>query len=240
VKLDVLAFAAHRDDTEITIGGTLAKLVEQGCAVGACDLTQGEMGTLGTAADRAAECDEATKILGLKARVNCEIADAGVFNVREQQSRVVEVLRRFTPDTVIVPGHDQRHPDHRITPDLVFDACYFSGLAKFGTGKAHRPRKILWVHSTYTPHPPTFVIDITGQLDKKLASVRAYKSQFLPKEGEALRPTGSDVFEWVRSRGRTYGMMIGKMYGEGFYQREDGSRGRVEGARPEHVIIAGY
>ncbi len=220
MKLDVLAFAAHRDDSEITVGGTLAKLVELGHAVGACDLTQGEMGTLGSAAERASECDEATKILGLKARVNCAIADAGVFNVREQQALVVDVLRRFTPDTVILPGHDQRHPDHRITPELVFDACYFSGLAKFGAGKPHRPRKILWAHTTYSPFAPTFVVDISAQLEKKLESIRAYKSQFAPKAGEALRPPGSDVFEWVRARARTYGMMIGKAHGEGFYQRE--------------------
>ncbi len=221
MKLDVLAFAAHRDDLEITCGGTLAKLVEQGHSVGACDLTQGEMGTRGTADDRAREAEDARKVLGLAVRVNGGLPDAGVFNVREQQERVVEVLRAHTPETVILPGHDQRHPDHRITPQLVFDACYFSGLAKFGRGAPHRPRKILYVHTGYTPEPPTFVVDITAQIEKKLASIRAYASQFAPKAGEPLKPPGDhDMFEWVRSRARTYGMMIGKTYGEAFYQRE--------------------
>jgi bacillithiol biosynthesis deacetylase BshB1 len=221
MKLDVLAFAAHRDDLEITCGGTLAKLVAQGRAVGACDLTQGEMGTRGPAVERAAEAEEARKILGLAARVNCGIPDAGVFNVREQQERVVVVLREFKPETVILPAHEQRHPDHRITPQLVFDACYFSGLAKFGSGAPHRPRKILYVHSSYTPHAPTFVVDITAQIETKLASVRAYASQFAPKAGDPLRPPGDqDMFEWIRSRARAYGMMLGKTYGEGFTQRE--------------------
>lgn len=220
MKLDVMAFAAHRDDIEITCGGSIARLVEQGYKVGACDLTEGEMGTLGTAAERAAEAEEAARILGLAVRVNCRIADAAVFNVREQQMRVVEVLRRHKPEVVILPGHDQRHPDHRITPQLVFDACYFAGLAKFGSGGAHRPRKILYVHTQYTPHAPTFIVDITKQMDKKLAAVRAYASQFAPKQGEPLRPAGGDVFEWMRAHGRSYGMKIGREYGEGFYQRE--------------------
>jgi bacillithiol biosynthesis deacetylase BshB1 len=220
MKLDVMAFAAHRDDTEITVGGTLAKLVEQGCAVGVCDLTQGEMGTRGTAAERAAEAEEARRILGLAVRVNCEIPDAGVFNVREQQLRVVDVLRRFKPETVIVPGLEQRHPDHRITPQLVFDACYFAGLAKLGTGEPHRPRKILWVHSSYSASPPTFVVDISAQIEKKIAAVRAYKSQFDETPHDPKAPLGPKVFDWIRDRGRAYGLMIGKAFGEGFVQRE--------------------
>lgn len=225
MKLDVLAFAAHRDDLEITCGGTLARLVEQGHTVGACDLTEGEMGTRGTAAERAAEAEEAARILGLKTRVNAGLPDAGLFNTREQQLRVVEILRRYKPAVVIIPALEQRHPDHATCPRIVFDACYFSGLAKFPdlkheAARAHRPRKILWVHTSYTPNPPTFVVNVTDQLKKKLDSVMAYRSQF-PLTGEADKPPPTGQIEdWIRSRGRAYGLMIGKMYGEGFIQRE--------------------
>src|SRR5437762_2725357 len=123
MALDLLAFAAHRDDTEITVGGLLLRMVEKGYKVGACDLTQGEMGTLGSAAERKAECEEATRILGLAVRVNCELPDSGIFNTREYQARIVEVLREHRPKVVVLPGHEQRHPDHRITPQLVFDSC---------------------------------------------------------------------------------------------------------------------
>ena len=95
MALDILAFAAHRDDTEITCGGLLIKMVEKGYKVGACDLTQGEMGTLGSAAERRAECDEATRVMGLAARINCELPDSGLFNTREYQNRVVDVLREL-------------------------------------------------------------------------------------------------------------------------------------------------
>ena len=225
MKLDVLAFAAHRDDLEITCGGTLAKLVEQGHSVGACDLTEGEMGTRGSAEERAAEAEEAAKILGLKVRVNVGLPDAGLFNTREQQLRVIEVLRRHKPEVVIIPALEQRHPDHAACPRIVFDACYFSGLAKFpdlkhDTGRAHRPRKVLWVHTSYTPAPPTFVVNVSDQIKKKLASVMAYGSQFPEKGAKDKTPPREQIEDWIRSRGRAYGLMIGKTYGEGFIQRE--------------------
>jgi len=225
MNLDVLAFAAHRDDLEITCGGTLARLAEQGHSVGACDLTEGEMGTRGSAAERLAESEEAARILGLKARVNCGLPDAGLFNVREQQLKVIEVLRRFRPSVVLLPALEQRHPDHATAPRIVFDACYFSGLAKFpdlkhDAGRAHRPRKIYWVHNSYTPAPPTFVVDVTAQMEKKVASILAYRTQFPDKADPGKPAPRAEMEEWVRSRATAYGLMIGKKAGEGFIQRE--------------------
>jgi bacillithiol biosynthesis deacetylase BshB1 len=212
MALDLLAFAAHRDDTEITVGGLLLRMVEKGYKVGACDLTQGEMGTLGSAADRKAECDEATRILGLAVRVNCELPDSGVFNTREHQARIVEVLREHRPKVVVLPGHEQRHPDHRITPQLVFDSCFFAGLEKFGKGQKHRPSKILYCHTLqFEDRRPGFGVDITAQMDRKIAAVMAYKTQF---------PDREKMTEWLRARARAYGMMIGTTYGEGYTQRE--------------------
>jgi len=212
MPLDLLAFAAHRDDTEITCGGTLIRMAEKGYKVGACDLTQGEMGTLGSAAEREAESQEAARLMGLAVRVNCELPDACVFNTREYQLRVVEILREHKPKVVIVPGHEQRHPDHRITPQLVFDACYFAGLEKFASGPKHRPQKILYCHNaTFEERRPSFVVDVTAQMDKKIAAVLAYRTQF---------PDREKMTEWLRARARVYGLMIGTTYGEGFTQRE--------------------
>ena len=205
MPLDLLAFAAHRDDNEITCGGLLVRMAEKGYKVGACDLTQGEMGTLGSAAERKSECDEATKAMGLAVRVNAELPDSGVFNIREYQSRVVDILREHRPKVVVLPGLEQRHPDHRITPQLVFDACFFAGLEKFGKSQKHRPTKILYCHSSqFDERRPSFVVDITAQMDKKIAAVMAYKTQF---------PDREKMIEWLRSRARTYGMMIGTTYG---------------------------
>ena len=68
--LDVLAIAAHRDDAELTCGGTLAKASSLGRLTGVLDLTEGEMGTRGSARGRAAEAEEASRILGLCVREN--------------------------------------------------------------------------------------------------------------------------------------------------------------------------
>lgn len=211
MPVDILAFAAHRDDIEITCGGLLVKLAEKGYRVGSCDLTRGEMGTLGSAAERRAESEEAARVMGLALRVNCEFPDAGVFNTREHQSRVVDILREHRPKVVVLPGHAQRHPDHRVTPQIVYDACYFAGLEKFGRGAKHRPHKILYCHSSMEERKPTFVVDVTAQMDKKIAAVLAYRTQF---------PDPERTREWLRARARTYGMMIGTTYGEGYDQRE--------------------
>lgn len=215
MELDLLAFAAHRDDIEITCGGLLIRGAEKGQKVGACDLTQGEMGTLGSAREREAESEAAAKVMGLSVRVNAKIADSAVFNVREQQIKVVEILRRHRPTVVVLPGHEQRHPDHRITPRLVFDACFFAGLEKFerGLGGAKfRPRKILWCHTQFEERKPGFVVELTpAQMDKKVAAVLAYGTQF---------PDRPKTEEWLRARARAYGLMIGTTYGEGYSQRE--------------------
>jgi len=219
MKLDVLAFAAHPDDLEITCGGTLRRLVDEGRRVGACDLTRGEMGTYGTPATRERELRSAAKTLGLAARVNAGLPDSGVFNTREQQLPVVEILRELRPEVVILPGLEQRHPDHSTCPRLVFDACYFAGLAKFAaTGGPHRPRKILYVHTGYTRTAPSFVVDVTKQMARKLKAVAAYRSQF-PAKGPGLARR-DEMFRWIQDRGRTYGQMIDTKYGEGFVQRE--------------------
>ncbi len=215
MDLDLLAFAAHRDDIEITCGGALLRAAEKGRRTGACDLSQGEMGTLGSAAERLAESEAASKILGLAVRVNAELPDSGIFNVREQQIRVVEILRRLRPQAVILPGPEQRHPDHRITPQLVFDACFFAGLEKFEPGRGgakFRPRKIYWCHTSFEDRKPGFVVDLSpAQMDRKIAAVLAYSTQF---------PDREKITELLRARARSYGLLAGTTYGEGYTQRE--------------------
>jgi bacillithiol biosynthesis deacetylase BshB1 len=215
MELDLLAFAAHRDDIEITCGGALIRAAEAGYKAGACYLTQGEMGTLGSASERLAESEAAAKIMGLALRVNARIDDAAVFNVREQQLRLVEIVRRHRPKAVILPGLEQRHPDHRITPQLVFDACYFAGLEKFHPGLGgpkHRPRKIYWCHTSFEERKPGFVLELApAQMEKKIAAVLAYATQFPDREKMA---------ELLRARARGYGLLAGVTYGEGYTQRE--------------------
>ncbi|MEY4855611.1 MAG: hypothetical protein RLZZ97_441, partial [Gemmatimonadota bacterium] len=81
--LDLLCIAPHRDDAELTCGGTLIKAVDAGHRVGVLDLTQGEMGTKGSADLRAAEAAEGARVMGLHVRENLGLPDSGISNTDE-------------------------------------------------------------------------------------------------------------------------------------------------------------
>jgi LmbE family N-acetylglucosaminyl deacetylase len=128
--LDVLAIAAHRDDVEQTCGGTLLRAAQRGQRTGILDLTRGEMGTRGTAEDRAREADDAAKILGVSWRRALDIPDGRVENTWENRLHVASVIRETRPRVVILPYWKGRHPDHYTASVLGYEACFLAGLAK--------------------------------------------------------------------------------------------------------------
>jgi LmbE family N-acetylglucosaminyl deacetylase len=129
-SLDILAIAAHRDDVEQTCGGTLLKMAQRGCRTGILDLTQGELGTRGTAEERAREATEAAKILRVSWRQALDIPDGRVENTWENRLKVARVIREQRPRVVILPYWEGRHPDHYTTSKLGYEACFLAGLAK--------------------------------------------------------------------------------------------------------------
>ena len=128
--LDILALAAHRDDVEQTCGGTLLKMAQRGYRTGILDLTRGEMGTRGSAEDRAREAAEAAKILSVSWRQALDIPDGRVENTWENRLKIVRVLRQQRPRVVILPYWKGRHPDHYTASVLGYEACFLAGLAK--------------------------------------------------------------------------------------------------------------
>ena len=137
--LDVLAIAAHRDDVEQTCGGTLLKMAQRGRRTGILDLTQGEMGTRGTAEDRAREAEEAAKILRVSWRQALDIPDGRVENTFENRLKVARVIREQRPRVVILPYWKGRHPDHYTASTLGYEACFLAGLAKLDFSVAQAP-----------------------------------------------------------------------------------------------------
>jgi LmbE family N-acetylglucosaminyl deacetylase len=130
MPLDILALAAHRDDVEQTCGGTLLKMAERGYRTGILDLTQGEMGTRGTAEDRAREAAEAARILKASWRQALDIPDGRVENTWENRLKVARVLREQRPRVLILPYWEGRHPDHYTASVLGYEAAFLAGLAK--------------------------------------------------------------------------------------------------------------
>jgi N-acetylglucosamine malate deacetylase 1 len=221
--VDILAIAAHRDDVEQTCGGTLLAMHAKGWRTGILDLTQGESGTRGTAAEREAEANAAARILNVAHREALDLPDGNVQNTLENRLKIAAVLRRLRPRVVILPYWQGRHPDHYTTATLGYEACFVSGLSKIETpgGQApHRPYKILYA-SLYADVRPTFVVDITPFVEQRLQSLLAYRSQY------GHQPTGTGLFvpeEDIRERtfatARHYGLLAGVRYAEPFVQKE--------------------
>jgi bacillithiol biosynthesis deacetylase BshB1 len=233
--LDILAIAAHRDDVEQTCGGTLLKAAQRGQRTGILDLTQGEMGTRGTADDRAREADDAARILGVSWRRALDIPDGRVENTWENRLKVASVIRETQPRVVILPYWKGRHPDHYTASVLGYEACFLAGLAKLALSsqpsaispqtsdlRPHRPFKIIYA-TLYYDVRPTFVVDISAQFAGKFASIMAYKSQFSDQEaGKDLFPAHDEIHARVEAMARHYGMLGGVTYGEPFLQTEVG------------------
>jgi bacillithiol biosynthesis deacetylase BshB1 len=230
--LDILAIAAHRDDVEQTCGGTLLKMAQLGHRTGILDLTQGEMGTRGTADDRSREADAAARILGVTWRRALDIPDGRVENTWENRLKVATVIRETRPRVVILPYWKGRHPDHYTCSVLGYEACFLAGLAKLSLKNnlapdaeslpPHRPFKIIYA-TLYYDIRPTFVVDIGAQFEGKFASIMAYKSQFTDQDaGKELFPAHEDIRARVDAMSRFYGMLGGITYAEPFLQKEVG------------------
>src|SRR5436190_20396415 len=168
MDVHLLAIAAHRDDVELTCAGTLIKAMRQGYRTAVVDLTQGEMGTRGSAATRAAEASRAAEVMGLAARENLDLPDAGIVNDPPTRERVARAIRRFRPRIVMAPAPTGGHPDHIVTSQLVRDACVVAGLAKHARDvPKHRPHKVVHTLSfRQDATKPTFVIDITDEFER--------------------------------------------------------------------------
>ena len=221
--LDILAIAAHRDDVEQTCGGTLLKAAQQGQRTGILDLTQGEMGTRGTAADRAREAADAAKILQAQYRHALDIPDGRVENTWENRLKVARIIRETRPRVVILPYWQARHPDHATASTLGYEACFLSGLKKLAIeDEPHRPFKIVYA-SLYHDIRPTFVVDITTQFEQRLQSLFAYKSQYEDQSaGSGDFPAHAEIRQRIETMARFYGLLVGVDYAEPFVQKEVG------------------
>jgi bacillithiol biosynthesis deacetylase BshB1 len=242
--LDILAIAAHRDDVEQTCGGTLLKAAQRGQRTGILDLTQGEMGTRGTAEERAREASDAATILGSQWRRALDIPDGRVENTWENRLKVAAIIRETRPRVLILPYWKGRHPDHYTASILGYEACFLAGLAKLDCSPAlsglragrpqdrrqdagatlspHRPFKIVYA-TLYYDVRPTFVVDISEQFEAKFNSILAYKSQFSNQDaGKDLFPAHEEIRARVDAMARFYGMLGGVTHAEPFLQKEVG------------------
>lgn len=223
MKLHILAMAAHPDDIELSCAGILIKHARKGQLVGIVDLTQGELGTRGTAELRLKEAQDAARAMGVAVRENAGMADGFFRNDQEHQLKLVQYIRKYKPEIVIANALDDRHPDHGKGGRLIADACFLAGLRKVSTqldGKeqdAWRPKRVFHMIQD-RPAEPNFIVDTSDCFAQKMEAIKCYKSQFHdPNSNEPVTYIATEGFlKNIEYRDATWGKRIGVHYGEGF------------------------
>jgi len=226
--LDVLAFSAHPDDAELSMGGTIAKLTGSGVKVGIIDLSRGELGTRGSAEIRAKESLRAGEILNISVRENLGLRDGGLKFSDEYLKTIITQIRKYTPKIIFAPYINDRHPDHAGTSRLVKEAYFFSGLPKIITEEdgiiqhAYRPKKLFYYMQSYEGKS-SFIVDISSTFETKMEAVKAYATQFYNPESNEPETFISTLnfIKYLEARAKNSGFKIGKDYGEPFFCEEE-------------------
>lgn len=228
MKLDILAFGVHPDDIELSCSGVLLVEKQKGKNTGVVDLTRGELGTRGSAEIREQEAAASAKILQLDARENLGLADGFFKNDEEHQRKVIYAIRKYQPEIILCNAPEDRHPDHGRSAQLVEDAAFLAGLRKIETYNDKGVQQEAWkakyvfnyIQDRYLQ--PDFVIDITGVMEKKIESIKAFATQFHnPSLGEPETYISTpDFLDSIIYRSKMMGKMIGVKYAEGFISKK--------------------
>lgn len=230
MKLDILAIGSHPDDVELGCAGTLINEAKRGKKVGILDLTQGELGSRGTIETRYQEAADAAKVIGAVVRENLKLRDGFFQNNEENQMALIRLIRKYQPEIVIGNILEDRHPDHGRGGWLIYDACFLSGLVKIETTDENgqeqerwRPKMLLhYIQDRF--YEPDLIVDISGVWEDKLASIRAYTTQFHTGEeidGPQTYISTPEFIHAITGRARLLGKRIGVQYGEGFLSKKD-------------------
>lgn len=223
-KIDILAIGIHPDDVELSASGTLLRHAAQGKTFAILDLSQGELGTRGNAAIRAAEAAASAKILGCAFRETLDIPDGLFVNTPEQWLKIVSVIRACQPEIVLCNAPDDRHPDHGRAAKMTADACFYAGLEKIETKDNQGALQTKWRPKAVYHYvqdkqlTPDFVVDITPYFSKKMEAILAFRSQFYDPSGEAPSTpiSGKDFLDFMEAKARVFGRASGAEYAEGF------------------------
>ena len=223
-KVYALAFGAHPDDVELSCGATLLKIMDEGLSVAVCDLTGGEMGTLGTMETRRKEAELACQRMGYASREMLNLGDSQLFYNQENLHQIIRIVRKYRPETVFCNPPDERHPDHMKASRLVYDACFYAGLRKIETTQEgeiqlpHRPRHLLY-YIQFKQTDPDFIVDVSSTFERSRSGIEAFGTQFHRDEKSDQPVTMINRKEFLpglKARARSFGEQIGAIYGEGF------------------------
>lgn len=223
MKLDILTIAAHPDDVELSCVGTIIKAVKAGKKVGMLDLTEGQLGTRGTAELRLKEATDAANIIGASVRENLGLIDGYFEHNHENRHKIIQKIRQYKPDIIITNPPTDRHPDHGRASAMVTEAWFYAGLQKIETeweGKKqepHRPARLFYFMQHYN-YDPSFVVDISDEIEDKMKAIKAFGSQFYSENSKEPQTLLSqpEFLASIMERCGVWGHSIGARYAEGF------------------------
>ncbi len=217
-KFDLLAFGAHADDVEIGMGGTMAKYSHQGYNVAICDLTKAELSSNGTVELREKEANKAQEILGVKKRVQLDLPDRGIFITPDHINKAVSIIREFRPQIVFAPYYEDRHPDHGNCATLIKEAIFSARIKNYEDELKLPAHKVdaFYYYMINGFHKPSFIVDISNEIELKVKALNAYESQFTKQPKSVETPLTNGYIESVLARESLYGKEVGVEYGEGF------------------------
>lgn len=221
--MDMLAFGAHPDDVDVTVGGILCKMADMGYSTGIIDMTMGEMGTYGSVEERQQEIKESAKILGLSLRENLRLPDCNLVNDFESRLKVIKALREHRPRVVLAPHWDAFHPDQGVASTLIQEAVFYSGLKNIDTGQEPFRPEAIYFYIAKWGFRPTFVVDITEQHERKIKSLKAFRTQYdNPQRARGEATYGSPEFfeRAIYMLDGYYGYFIGVKYGEALLAKD--------------------
>jgi N-acetylglucosamine malate deacetylase 1 len=219
-QLDYLVIAAHPDDAEIGVGGTILSLKSQGASVGILDLTSGEPTPHGSPEIRQRETEAATKILGVDWRGNLGLPNRSLIADLDARRQLAGWIRQLKPRILLAHYWEDAHPDHLAASTLTDAARFWAKLSKTDMpGEPHHPARIFYFLSVHLRlHiQPSFIVDVSAHHDAKIKALECYHSQFTA--GRAVTPP--TFLDDVRDRARYWGWTIGTRYGEQFICREE-------------------
>lgn len=213
---NILVVGPHPDDQELGMGGTIAKLADQGHDVLLLDMTNGEPTPHGSPEIRAKEASKAAAILNVR-RIGLDLPNRTLTHSIEARHKVAGVIRQHKANILFVPYFHDAHADHVATTRIVEDARFDSKLTK--TNLAGDPIYPKWLFYYYCTHlraiaDPNFLIDISGYEQRKRQAILSYESQFVVSEKNRR------VIDWIDAANVYFGSRIATAAAEPFFTRE--------------------
>ncbi len=218
-QVDILAFGVHPDDLELSCAGTILKHKSLGCKIGIVDLTQGELGSRGSAKVRLKESRIAAEILDVDFRVNLEMFDGSFVVDQRHIHRIAKVIRITKPKIILANAIEDRHPDHGRAARLVAESFFYSGLRKITIDSTEAYRADVLYHYIQDKNlMPDFCVDVSEHVEQKFQSIYAYSTQFNVQEGDGPQtPISSETFmDFIDAKMRVLGRSINVTHAEGF------------------------